>query len=130
MTFGLTNAPAAFQYSMNNLFQDLLDIYVIIYLDNILIFSKNEAEHKFHVHKVLQWLEAVQLFCKGSKCKFHPTRVEYLGIIVSNQGFSLDKLKIQAVQEWLTPTTVKQVQSFLGFANFLRRFVANFSHMA
>ncbi|CCO35846.1 Retrotransposable element Tf2 155 kDa protein type 2 [Rhizoctonia solani AG-1 IB] len=130
MTFGLTNAPAAFQYFMNNLFQDLLDVYVIIYLDNILIFSKNEVEHKFHVHEVLQRLEAAQLFCKGSKCKFHRTQVEYLGIIVSNQGFSLDKLKIQAVQEWLVPTTVKQVQSFLGFANFLRQFVANFSHMA
>ncbi|CCO30518.1 Retrotransposable element Tf2 155 kDa protein type 2 [Rhizoctonia solani AG-1 IB] len=130
MTFGLTNAPAAFQYFMNDLFQDLLDVYVIIYLDNILIFSKNEVEHEFHVHKVLQRLETAQLFCKGSKCEFHCTRVEYLGIIVSDQGFSLDNLKIQAVQEWPTPTTVKQVQSFLGFANFLRQFVANFSHMA
>ncbi|CEL63398.1 hypothetical protein RSOLAG1IB_12654 [Rhizoctonia solani AG-1 IB] len=72
----------------------------------------------------------MQLFCKGSKCKFHRTRVEYLGIIVSDKGFSLDKLKIQAVQEWPTPTTVKQVQSFLGFANFVRRFVANFSQIA
>ncbi|CCO35818.1 hypothetical protein RSOLAG1IB_11044 [Rhizoctonia solani AG-1 IB] len=130
MTFGLTNAPAAFQYFMNDLFQDLLDVYVIIYLDDILIFSKNEAKHEFHVHEVLQCLETAQLFCKGSKCEFHRTRVEYLGIIVSDQGFSLDKLKIQAVQDWPVPTTVKQVQSFLGFANFLRRFVANFSHMA
>ncbi|CCO36331.1 hypothetical protein RSOLAG1IB_11709 [Rhizoctonia solani AG-1 IB] len=130
MTFGLTNAPAAFQYFMNNLFQDLLDVYVIIYLDNILIFSRDEVKHEFHVHKVLQCLEAGQLFCKGSKCEFHCTKVEYLGIIVSDQGFSLDKLKIQAVQEWPVPTTVKQVQSFLGFANFLQQFVANFSHMA
>ncbi|CCO37731.1 Retrotransposable element Tf2 155 kDa protein type 2 [Rhizoctonia solani AG-1 IB] len=130
MTFGLTNAPAMFQYFMNDLFQDLLDVYVIIYLDNILIFSKNEAEHEFHVHKVLQHLETAQLFCKGSKCKFHRTQVEYLGIIVSDQGFSLDTLKIQAVQEWPVPTTVKQIQSFLGFANFLQQFVANFSHMA
>ncbi|CEL55451.1 hypothetical protein RSOLAG1IB_01463 [Rhizoctonia solani AG-1 IB] len=119
MTFGLTNALAAFQYFMNNLFQDLLDVYVIIYLDNILIFSKDEVEHEAHVHEVLQRLEAAQLFCKGSKCKFHCTQVEYLGIIVSNKGFLLDKLKIQAVQEWPIPTTVKQVQSFLGFANFL-----------
>ncbi|CEL61245.1 Retrotransposable element Tf2 155 kDa protein type 1 OS=Schizosaccharomyces pombe (strain 972 / ATCC 24843) GN=Tf2-1 PE=4 SV=1 [Rhizoctonia solani AG-1 IB] len=130
MTFGLTNAPAAFQYFMNDLFQDLLDVYIIIYLDDILIFLKNEVEHEAHVHEVLQRLEAAQLFCKGSKCEFHRTRVEYLGIIVSNKGFSLDKLKIQAVQEWPIPTTVKQVQSFLGFANFLRQFVANFSHMA
>ncbi|CEL59125.1 hypothetical protein RSOLAG1IB_12258 [Rhizoctonia solani AG-1 IB] len=130
MTFGLTNAPAAFQYFMNNLFQDLLDVYVIIYLDDILIFSKNKVKHEFHVHEVLQRLETAQLFCKGSKCEFHRTKVEYLGIIVSDQGFSLDRLKIQAVQEWPVPTTVKQVQSFLGFANFLQRFVANFSHMA
>ncbi|CCO38018.1 Retrotransposable element Tf2 155 kDa protein type 1 [Rhizoctonia solani AG-1 IB] len=74
MTFGLTNAPAAFQYFMNDLFQDLLDVYVIIYLDDILIFSKNEAEHEFHVHEVLQHLETAQLFCKGSKCEFHRTR--------------------------------------------------------
>ncbi|CCO35876.1 Retrotransposable element Tf2 155 kDa protein type 1 [Rhizoctonia solani AG-1 IB] len=130
MTFGLTNAPAAFQYFMNNLFQDLLDIYVIIYLDDILIFSKNKIKHEAHVHKVLQQLETAQLFCKGSKCKFHRTWVEYLGIIVSNQGFSLDLLKIQAVQEWPVPATVKQVQSFLGFANLLQQFVANLSHMA
>jgi hypothetical protein len=130
MTFGLTNAPAAFQYFMNDLFQDLLDVYLIIYLDNILIFSKDEVEHEFHVHKVFQRLETAQLFCKGSKCEFHCTWVEYLGIIVSDQGFSLDKLKIQVIQEWPVPTTVKQVQSFLGFANFLQQFVANFSHMA
>ncbi|CCO31575.1 Retrotransposable element Tf2 155 kDa protein type 2 [Rhizoctonia solani AG-1 IB] len=130
MTFGLTNAPAAFQFFMNNLFQDLLDVYIIIYLDNILVFSKNEVEHEFHIHKVLQQLEVAQLFCKGSKCEFHHTRVEYLGIVVLDQSFFLDKLKIQAVQEWPTPTTVKQVQSFLGFANFLRQLVANFSRMA
>ncbi|KAF8748199.1 hypothetical protein RHS01_10970 [Rhizoctonia solani] len=103
MTFGLTNAPAAFQHFMNKLFKDLLNICVIIYLDNILIYSKNN------------------LFCKASKCMFHITLVEYLGIIVSDKGFSLDKLKIQAIQEWPVPTKVKEVQLFLGFANFLQR---------
>ncbi|QRW23889.1 Retrotransposable element Tf2 protein [Rhizoctonia solani] len=130
MTFGLTNAPAAFQHFMNELFKDLLDVCVIIYLDDILIYSKDDAEHTKHVHEVLKRLMDNQLFCKASKCTFHVTSVEYLGIIVSDKGFSLDKLKIQAVQEWPTPTKVKEVQSFLGFANFLRRFVANFSHMA
>ncbi|KAF8676141.1 hypothetical protein RHS04_06583 [Rhizoctonia solani] len=130
MTFGLTNAPAAFQHFMNKLFKDLLDVCVIIYLDGILIYSKDDATHTQHVHEVLQRLMNNQLFCKASKCTFHVTSVEYLGIIVSDKGFSLDKLKIQAVQEWPTPTKVKEVQSFLGFANFLRRFVANFSHMA
>ncbi|KAF8751868.1 hypothetical protein RHS01_08603 [Rhizoctonia solani] len=124
MTFGLTNAPAAFQHFMNELFKDLLDVCVIIYLDDILIYSKDDATHTQHVHKVLRRLMENQLFCKASKCTFHVTSVEYLGIIVSDKGFSLDKLKIQAVQEWPTPTKVKEVQSFLGFANFLRRFVA------
>ncbi|KAF8749833.1 hypothetical protein RHS01_09743 [Rhizoctonia solani] len=130
MTFGLTNAPAAFQHFMNKLFKDLLDVCVIIYLDDILIYSKDDASHTQHVHEVLRRLLENQLFCKASKCTFHVTSVEYLGIIVSNKGFSLDKLKIQAVQEWPIPTKVKEVQSFLGFANFLRRFVANFSHVA
>ncbi|QRW26338.1 Retrotransposable element Tf2 protein [Rhizoctonia solani] len=122
MTFGLTNAPASFQHFMNNLFKDLLNVCVIIYLDDILIYSKDDASHTQHVHKVLRWLMENQLFCKASKCTFHITSVEYLGIIVLDKGFSLDKLKIQAVQDWPTPTKVKEVQSFLGFANFLRRF--------
>ncbi|QRW26426.1 Retrotransposable element Tf2 protein [Rhizoctonia solani] len=120
MTFGLTNAPAAFQHFMNKLFKDLLDVCVIIYLDDILIYSKDDTTHTQHVHEVLQRLLDNQLFCKASKCTFHVTSVEYLGIIVLDKGFSLDKLKIQAVQEWLVPTKVKEVQSFLGFANFLR----------
>ncbi|QRW25857.1 Retrotransposable element Tf2 protein [Rhizoctonia solani] len=130
MTFGLTNTPAAFQHFMNKLFKDLLDVCIIIYLDDILIYSKDDASHTQHVHKVLQRLMENQLFCKASKCTFHITLVEYLGIIVLDKGFSLDKLKIQAVQDWPTPTKVKEVQSFLGFANFLHQFVANFSHMA
>ncbi|KAF8751545.1 hypothetical protein RHS01_08514 [Rhizoctonia solani] len=130
MTFGLTNAPAAFQHFMNKLFKDLLDVCVIIYLDDILIYSKTDADHTQHVHEVLKRLKENQLFCKASKCAFHVTSVEYLGIIVLDKGFSLDELKIKAVQEWPTPTKVKEVQSFLGFANFLCQFVANFSHMA
>ncbi|CCO30454.1 Retrotransposable element Tf2 155 kDa protein type 3 [Rhizoctonia solani AG-1 IB] len=130
MPFGLSGPPGAFQAMMNEVFQDLLDITVIIYLDNILIFSQDPAEHEDHVKEVLQHLQEMQLFCKGSKCEFHQTTVEYLGIIVSDKGFSLDKRKIQAVQEWPTPTTVKQVQLFLGFANFVQDFVANFSQIA
>ncbi|CCO36162.1 Retrotransposable element Tf2 155 kDa protein type 1 [Rhizoctonia solani AG-1 IB] len=107
MPFGLSGAPGAFQAVMNEVFQDLLDVTVIIYLDDILIFSQNPSEHEGHVKEVLRRLQEMQLFCKGSKCKFHQTTVEYLGIIVLDKGFSLDKLKIQAVQEWPTPTTVK-----------------------
>jgi hypothetical protein len=130
MPFGLSGAPGAFQAMMNEVFQDLLDVSVIIYLDNILIFSCNPEEHKAHIKEVLQCLMDMQLFCKGSKCEFHQTTVEHLGMIVLNKGFCLDKLKIQAVQEWPTPNTVKQVQSFIGFANFVQSFVANFSQIA
>ncbi|KAF8755009.1 hypothetical protein RHS01_05559 [Rhizoctonia solani] len=108
MTFGLTNAPAAFQHFMNKLFKDLLDVCVIIYLDDTLIYSKDDATHTQHVHEVLRRLMENQLFCKASKCTFHITAVEYLGIIVLDKGFSLDKLKIQAVQEWPVPTKVKE----------------------
>jgi hypothetical protein len=130
MPFGLSVAPRAFQAMMNEVFQDLLDFTVIIYLDDILIFSQNPDEHKAHIKEVLRQLQEMQLFCKGYKCEFHQTTIEYLGIIVSDKGFSLDKLKIQAVQEWPTPTAVKQIQSFLGFANFVCCFVANFSQIA
>ncbi|CEL54634.1 Retrotransposable element Tf2 155 kDa protein type 2 OS=Schizosaccharomyces pombe (strain 972 / ATCC 24843) GN=Tf2-7 PE=4 SV=1 [Rhizoctonia solani AG-1 IB] len=111
MPFGLSGAPGAFQAMMNEVFQDLLDVTVIIYLDNILIFSQNPAEHEEHVKEVLRRLQEMQLFCKGSKCEFHQTTVEYLGIIVSDKGFSLDKLKIQAVSQTLfaasLPTLVR-----------------------
>jgi hypothetical protein len=130
MPFGLSGAPGAFQAMMNKVFQDLFNVSVIIYLDNILIFSSNPDKHEGHVKEVLKRLMEMQLFCKGLKCKFHQTRVKYLGIIVLDKGFSLDKLKIQAVQEWPTPTTVKQVQLFLGFANFVCRSVPNFSQIA
>ncbi|QRW17579.1 Retrotransposable element Tf2 protein [Rhizoctonia solani] len=90
MTFGQTNTPAAFQHFMNKLFKDLLDVCVIIYLDDILIYSKDDATHTQHVHEVLQRLMENQLFCKASKCTFHVTLVEYLGIIVLDKGFSLD----------------------------------------
>ncbi|CEL56948.1 hypothetical protein RSOLAG1IB_12031 [Rhizoctonia solani AG-1 IB] len=102
MPFGLSGAPGAFQAMMNEVFQDLLDISIIIYLDDILIFSRNPEDHEAHIKEVLQQLMDMQLFCKGSKCEFHQATVEYLGIIVLDKGFSLDKLKIQAVQEWLS----------------------------
>ncbi|CCO32318.1 Retrotransposable element Tf2 155 kDa protein type 2 [Rhizoctonia solani AG-1 IB] len=130
MPFGLTNAPAAFQRFMNDLFQDLLDVTVVVYLDNILIFSKDPAEHSKHVQEVLQRLAKNQLFCKPSKCHFHVMTVEYLGIQISPKGFNMDKKKIEAVMLWPVPKTVKQVQVFLGFVNYLRRFILDFSSIA
>ncbi|QRW22618.1 Retrotransposable element Tf2 protein [Rhizoctonia solani] len=112
MPFGLTNAPAAFQHFMNDLFRDLIDVNVVIYLDNILIFSDKLEEHPNHVREVLSRLMRNQLFCKLSKCHFHVTTVDYLGIVISPAGFSMDQKKVKAVTSWPTPRTVKQVQAF------------------
>ncbi|KAF8750509.1 hypothetical protein RHS01_09319 [Rhizoctonia solani] len=130
MPFGLTNAPAAFQHFMNDLFRDLIDVTVVIYLDNILIFLEKTEDHPTHVREVLSRLMKNQLFCKLSKCHFHVTTVDYLGIVISPAGFSMDQKKIKAVTSWPQPKTVKQVQAFLGFVNYLRRFIPNFSLIA
>ncbi|KAF8749992.1 hypothetical protein RHS01_09613 [Rhizoctonia solani] len=108
MPFGLTNTPAAFQPFMNNLFRDLIDVTVVIYLDNILIFSEDPKDHPTHVRQVLSQLMMNQLFCKLSKCHFHVTTVDYLGIVISPAGFSMDQKKIEAVTLWPQPKTVKQ----------------------
>ncbi|KAF8748302.1 hypothetical protein RHS01_10955, partial [Rhizoctonia solani] len=130
MPFGLTNAPAAFQHFMNDLFRNLIDVTVVIYLDDILIFSEDPEKHPEHVREVLSRLMRNQLFCKLSKCHFHVTTVDYLGIVISPTGFSMDQKKIEAVTSWPHPKTVKQVQAFLGFVNYLRRFIPNFSSVA
>ncbi|KAF8756857.1 hypothetical protein RHS01_03817 [Rhizoctonia solani] len=130
MPFGLTNAPAAFQHFMNDLFRDLIDVTVVIYLDDILIFSEDPKDHPGHVREVLSRLMKNQLFCKLLKCHFHVTTVDYLGIVISPAGFSMDQKKIEAVTSWPQPKTVKQVQAFLGFVNYLRRFIPNFSLVA
>ncbi|KAF8753953.1 hypothetical protein RHS01_06576 [Rhizoctonia solani] len=109
MPFGLTNAPAAFQHFMNDLFRDLIDVTVVIYLDDILIFSENPEDHPSHVREVLSRLMKNQLFCKLSKCHFHVTTVDYLGIVISPAGFSMDQKKIEAVTSWPQPKTVKQL---------------------
>ncbi|QRW25577.1 Retrotransposable element Tf2 protein [Rhizoctonia solani] len=130
MPFGLTNAPAAFQHFMNNLFRDLIDVTVVIYLDDILIFLEKPEDHPNHVREVLSQLMKNQLFCKLSKCHFHVTTVDYLGIVISPTGFSMDQKKVKAVTSWPQPKTVKQVQAFLGFVNYLRRFIPNFGTVA
>ncbi|KAF8756117.1 hypothetical protein RHS01_04910 [Rhizoctonia solani] len=130
MPFGLTNTPAAFQHFMNNLLRDLIDVPVIIYLDDILIFSKKPEDHPSHVREVLLQLMKNQLFCKLSKCHFHVTTVNYLGIVVSPNSFSMDQKKIEAVTSWPQPKLVKQVQAFLGFVNYLCCFIPNFSSVA
>lgn len=127
MPFGLTNAPASFQHLMNHNFRDMLDVFAIIYLDDILIYSKTLEEHEEQVKKVLQRLREINLFAKGEKCEFHREEVEFLGFIINHDGIVMDPKKVQTVLDWPTPKKVKDVQAFLGFANFYRRFIRDFA---
>jgi hypothetical protein len=118
MPFGLTNAPASFQYFLNHVLRPYLDVFVTAYLDNILIFSNNLDEHRKHVLKVLEALSEVGLHLKPEKCKFHQREVKYLGFIILTSGTKMDPAKVATIQERLEPRNIKDVQSFLGFANF------------
>jgi len=103
---------------MQNIFNDLLDISVVIYLDDILIFSQNIEDHRHVVRDVLQRLYKHGLYVKLSKCEFHRTSVEFLGMIISSKGLEMCTNKVQIIKDWPIPKNVKEVQSFLGFANF------------
>ncbi|MBW0541202.1 hypothetical protein O181_080917 [Austropuccinia psidii MF-1] len=127
MPFGLTNAPASFQNLVNDIFADFLDIFVVVYLDDIMVFSSSQEEHVKHVASVLQRLRDNNLFAKASKCVFHSSSVEYLGYVVSSEGFKMDSSKIQQIVNWPQPKNIKALQSFLGFANFYHRFIKNYS---
>src|ERR1700719_977792 len=127
MPFGLTNGPATFQRFMNDIFSDLLDVHVIIYLDDILIYSDDPAEHKKHVREVLRRLQKHGLYARPDKCLFSRDSVEYLGFILSKEGLKIDPSKVQTIQDWPEPRKIKDIQSFLGFANFYRRFISDYS---
>ena len=127
MPFGLTNGPATFQRFMNDIFSDLLDVHVIIYLDDILIYSDDPAEHKKHVREVLRRLQKHGLYARPDKCLFSRDSVEYLGFILSKEGLKMDPSKVQTIQDWPEPRKIKDIQSFLGFANFYRRFISDYS---
>ncbi|KAL4017963.1 hypothetical protein IC575_021546 [Cucumis melo] len=130
MSFGLTNAPAVFMDLMNRVFKDFLDSFVIVFIDDILIYSKTEAEHEEHLHQVLETLRANKLYAKFSKCEFWLRKVTFLGHVVSSEGVSVDPAKIEAVTNWPRPSTVSEIQSFLGLAGYYRRFVEDFSRIA
>jgi hypothetical protein len=127
MPFGLTNAPATFQHVMNEIFKDYLDDFLLTYLDDLLIYSQTLDEHRKQVKKVLTRLRKYDLFAKPEKCEFEKKVVEYLGFIISEEGVRMDPKKVEAVLEWEEPRNVKEVQSFLGFANFYRRFIKEYS---
>ena len=130
MPFGLTNAPATFQKLINDALLGYLDIFCVAYLDDVLIFSKTYEEHVKHVKRVLQALKDHSLSVKIEKCEFHKTEVKFLGHIISREGIRMDPEKIEAVLDWPEPQSIKDVQAFLGLANFNRRFIKNYSRIA
>jgi hypothetical protein len=127
MSFGLTNTPAHFIYLINSVFMEELDKFVVVFIDDILVFSKSRKEHEEHLRIVLQRLRDHQLYVKFSKCEFWLTEVQFLGHVVSSEGISVDLSKVREVLDWKPPRTVHQVRSFLSLAGYYRRFIPNFS---
>ncbi|KAA0051715.1 pol protein [Cucumis melo var. makuwa] len=130
MSFGLTNASAVFMDLMNRVFRKFLDTFVIVFIDDILIYSKTEAEHEEHLRMVLQTLRDNKFYAKFSKCEFWLKQVSFLGHVVSKAGVSVDPAKIKAVTSWPRPSTVSEVRSVLGLTGYYRRFVEKFSCIA
>ncbi|WVZ49037.1 LOW QUALITY PROTEIN: hypothetical protein U9M48_000419 [Paspalum notatum var. saurae] len=130
MPFGLTNAPATFQCVMNEILQPFLRKFVLVFLDDILIYSPTLDLHVVHINQVVELLRAHQLYLKPSKCSFAQTSIGYLGRIISAQGVSTDPDKTIAIQKWPPPTTVTELRAFLGLTNYYRRFVKNYGILA
>ena len=130
MPFGLTNAPTAFMDLMNRVFKNFLDQFVIVFIDDILVYSRSKEEHEEHLRIVLQTLRKNRLYAKFKKCEFWLEQVAFLGHVITKKGISVDPEKIEAVSDWPRPTNVHKVRSFLGLAGYYRRFVEGFSKIA
>ncbi|KAK3520955.1 hypothetical protein QTP86_002096 [Hemibagrus guttatus] len=126
MPYGLVNAPSVFQDFMHEVLRDFLHKFVLVYIDDILIYSRSMADHQRHVAEVLRRLRAYHLFLKAEKCLFHQSSV-FLGYVIDRSGIRMDEKKVAAVRGWPTPTSVKELQRFLGFANFYHRFIKGYS---
>jgi hypothetical protein len=126
LSFGLTNAPTYFIYLMNKVFMEYLDKFVVVFIDDILRFSKTE-EHERHLRLVLEKLRSNKLYAKFSNCEFWLTKVAFLGHVISAGGVSVDPGKVKDVLNWMPPTTASEIQSFLGLAGYYCRFIKDFS---
>jgi hypothetical protein len=118
MSFGLTNVPAYFMYLMNKVFMEYMDKFVVVFIDDILVFSKIEEEHETHLRLVLEKLRAHQLYTKFSKCEIWLSEVAFLGHVISTEGVLVDPGKVRDVLNWMTPTNVSEIQSFLRLAGY------------
>jgi ribonuclease HI len=127
MSFGLTNAPAYFMYLMNKVFMEYLDRFVVVFIDDILVFSQDQEEHEEHLRLVLQKLREHQLYSKFSKCDFWLKEVSFLGHIITDGGIVVDPTKVQDVLNWNPPKNVSEIISFFGLAGYYRRFIEGFS---
>ncbi|MGL4646576.1 MAG: RNase H-like domain-containing protein, partial [Cetobacterium sp.] len=129
MPYGLSIAPAVFQGFMNEVLRPFLQRYIMVYIDDILIYSRNLEEHHHHVREVLGALRSQQLYLNLSKCEFHREEVQFLGYIISARGIQMNDRKVNAVRNWPVPGTIKELQRFLGFANFYRRFIQGYNQI-
>ncbi|KAK3561062.1 hypothetical protein QTP86_026373 [Hemibagrus guttatus] len=130
MPYGLVNAPSVSQDFIHELLREFLHKFVLVYIDDILIYSWSLAEHRHHLAEVLKHLREFQLFLKAEKCSFHQPSVQFLGYNIDSSGIRMDEGKVAAIKDWPTLTTVKELQRFLGFANFYRQFIQNYSSIS
>jgi hypothetical protein len=130
MSFGLTNAPSYFMDLMNKVFMEYLDRFIVVFIDDILTFSKMMEEHEEHLRLVLEKLRSNQLYAKFGKCEFWLTEVAFLEHVISAGGVSVDPSKVKDVLNWVPPATVSEIRSFLGLAGYYRQFIKDFSKIA
>ncbi|GJV87962.1 putative reverse transcriptase domain-containing protein [Tanacetum coccineum] len=130
MPFGLTNAPAVFMDLMNRVCKPYLDKFVIVFIDDILIYSKDEREHEEHLKAILELLKKEKLYAKFSKCEFWIPKVQFLGHVIDSRGIHVDPAKIESIKDWASPKTPTEIRQFLGLAGYYRRFIEGFLKIA